>query len=172
MNVNITGIYDNTIIVDKNLFEDVRLLQTGLSSSNDTLFNFVEGLSYQYANLTSFTILSNDYEANKITSNSYLSILNTDIDNLTTNLSILNTDNNNIIVNNTTLSILSTSIDDEFTTTITYIDDKILEQHEYTDQEIENLRNEGYIQEAVTQLLAWITSDEGKRFRKEVWDRI
>jgi hypothetical protein len=28
MNVNITGIYDNTVIVDNNLFEDVRLLQT------------------------------------------------------------------------------------------------------------------------------------------------
>ena len=27
MNVNITGIYDNTVIVDTNLFEDVRLLQ-------------------------------------------------------------------------------------------------------------------------------------------------
>ncbi len=26
MNVNITGIYDNTAIVDNNLFEDVRLL--------------------------------------------------------------------------------------------------------------------------------------------------
>jgi len=52
------------------------------------------------------------------------------------------------------------------------IDDKILEQVAKEDQEIENLRNEGYIQEAVTQLLAWITSDEGKRFRKKVWDRI
>ncbi len=29
MNVNITGIYDNTVIVDNNLFEDVRLLQIG-----------------------------------------------------------------------------------------------------------------------------------------------
>ena len=29
MNVNITGIYDNTVIVDTNLFEDVRLLQLG-----------------------------------------------------------------------------------------------------------------------------------------------
>ncbi len=38
MNVNITGIYDNTVIVDTNLFEDVRLLQTGLSSLSDTLF--------------------------------------------------------------------------------------------------------------------------------------
>ena len=28
MNVNITGIYDNTVIVDTNLFEDVRLLQS------------------------------------------------------------------------------------------------------------------------------------------------
>ena len=27
MNVNITGIYDNTVIVDSNLFDDVRLLQ-------------------------------------------------------------------------------------------------------------------------------------------------
>ena len=39
MNVNITGIYDNTVIVDSNLFDDVRLLQTGLSSLSDTLFN-------------------------------------------------------------------------------------------------------------------------------------
>jgi len=186
MNVNITGLYDNTIIVDNNLFEDVRLLQTGLSSLNDTLFNVVEGLPLQYANLTSFTILSNDYDSYKITNNSNITTINIDIDNLTTNLSILNigvdnlttnlsilsTDINNNFVNNTTLSVLSTSIDNEFATTITYIDDKILEQHEYTDQEIENLRNEGYIQEAVTQLLAWITSDEGKRFRKKVWDRI
>ena len=29
MNVNITGVYDNTLIVDSNLFEDVELLQTG-----------------------------------------------------------------------------------------------------------------------------------------------
>ena len=65
MNVNITGIYDNTVIVDTNLFEDVRLLQTGLSSLSDTLFNVVEGLPYQYANLTSFTILSNDYDSFK-----------------------------------------------------------------------------------------------------------
>jgi hypothetical protein len=32
MIVNITGIYDNSVIVDNNLFEDVRLLQTGFSS--------------------------------------------------------------------------------------------------------------------------------------------
>ena len=32
MNVNITGIYDNTVIVDSNLFDDVKLLQIGLSS--------------------------------------------------------------------------------------------------------------------------------------------
>jgi hypothetical protein len=34
--------------------------------------------------------------------------------------------------------------------TTAYIDDKILEQHEYTDQEIEALRVEGYIHEALT----------------------
>ena len=360
MNVNITGIYDNTVIVDSNLFDDVKLLQTGLSSLNDTLFSVVEGLPYQYANLTTFTTLSNDYdlykitnnsnisdlknittnlsnktnfsnllvsgsstllsslnvsgtttlngittcrsslnvsgtttlngavtcvssinvngsarfnnvvtcisslnvssttrlngattlfstlnvvgniigsgtaltnlnydaitnkpdltnyvnntifqtlsddyEAYKITNNSYIStlndgidnlttslsllntdisntyvnyttfsILNNDIDSLTTSLSILNTDISNTYVNNTTLSVLTTAVDDQFETTITYIDDKATEQHEYTDQEVEALRNEGYIQEAITQVLAWATSDEGKRFRKKLWARI
>ena len=42
MKFNITGIYDNTVIVDTNLFKDVRLLLTGLSSLSDTLFNVVE----------------------------------------------------------------------------------------------------------------------------------
>ena len=165
MNVNITGIYDNTVIVDTNLFEDVRLLQTGLSSLSDTLFNIVEGLPNQYANLQTFSTLSNNYNDYTINNNSNISNINTDIDNLTTNLSIN-------YVNNTTLSTLSTAIDEEFTTTITYIDDKITEQHEYTDQEIEALRTEGYIQEALTQLAAWATSDEGKRFRKKIWTRI
>ena len=163
MNVNITGIYDNTVIVDTNLFEDVRLLQTGLSSLSDTLFNVVEGLPYQYANLTTFTILSDDYdsfkinntsnlsninldidnlstslsilssdyESYKITSNSYLNIINNDIINLSTNISILNTDINYNYVNITALSTLSTAIDEQFTLTTTYIDDKIIEQHDY-----------------------------------------
>jgi hypothetical protein len=111
MNVNITGLYDNTIIVDNNLFEDVRLLQTGLSSLNDTLFNVVEGLPLQYANLTSFTILSNDYDAYKITNNSNITTINIDIDNLTTNLSILNIGVDNLTTN---LSILSTDINNNF----------------------------------------------------------
>jgi hypothetical protein len=34
------------------------------------------------------------------------------------------------------------------------------------------LRTEGCIQEALTQLAAWATSDEGKRFRKKLWTRI
>ena len=37
---------------------------------------------------------------------------------------------------------------------------------------MEELRVEGYIQEAVTQVLAWATSDEGKRFRKKIWDKL
>ncbi len=142
-------------------------MQTGLSSLSDTLFNIVEGLPFQYANWTSFSILSNDYEANEITTNSYFNIINNDIDNLVTNLSILSNDISIDYVNNTTWSTLSTAIDDQFELTTTYIDDKITEQHEYTDQEVEALRNEGYIQEAVTQVLAWATSDEGKRFRKK-----
>jgi hypothetical protein len=63
MNINITGMYDNNVIVD--LFDDVGLLQTGLSSLSDTLFDVVEalaGLPFKHANLTSFSILSNDYE--------------------------------------------------------------------------------------------------------------
>ena len=78
MNVNITGIYDNTVIVDSNLFDDVRLLQTGLSSLSDTLFSVVEGLPYQYANLTRFTTLSNDYESYKITNNSRFETISND----------------------------------------------------------------------------------------------
>ncbi len=83
MNVNITGIYDNTVVVDTNLFEDVRLLQTGLSSLNDTLFSVVGGLPFQYANLTTFTILilSDDYEEYKINNNVSITNLNTDISN-------------------------------------------------------------------------------------------
>ncbi len=70
MKVNITGIYDNPVIVDSNLFQDVRLLQTRLSSLSDTLFDVVEGLPFKYANPTTFTIFSDDYEAYKITDNS------------------------------------------------------------------------------------------------------
>jgi hypothetical protein len=162
MNVNITGIYENTI------FEDLQLLQTDLSS----LVNVVEGLPLQYADLTSFTILSNDYTAYKENSISYITNINNDIVNLSTNISILNTDINYNYVNITALSTLSTAIDEQFTLTTTYIDDKIIEQHDYTDQEIEALRVEGYIQEALTQAAAWITSDEGKRFRKKVWAKI
>ena len=165
MNVNITGIYDNTVIVDSNLFDDVRLLQTGLSSLSDTLFSVVQGLPYEYANLTRSSILSDDYDVFKITSHSNISIINNDINNLTTSLSVLNIDNNNNFVNNTTLSTLSDAIDAQFTLTTT-------EQKDYTDQEIDALRTEGYIQEALTQVLAWATSDEGKRFRKKLWARI
>ena len=108
MNVNITGIYDNTVIVDSNLFEDVRLLQTGLSSLSDTLFDVVEGLPFKYANLTTFTILSDDYEAYKITDNSRFEILSNNYEqfkiNNNTNLSILNTDITNL---NTSVSVLN-----------------------------------------------------------------
>jgi hypothetical protein len=38
MNVNITGIHDNTF------FEDLQSLKTGPSSLSNTLFNVVEGL--------------------------------------------------------------------------------------------------------------------------------
>jgi hypothetical protein len=152
MNVNITGVYDYTDLYDNEI-----LLQT---------------LTLKFANLTTFTILSNDYDYFKISNNTNLSILNIDIDNLTTNLSILNTNTINHYVNNTTLSTLTTAIDNHCALTTTYVDDEILILKEYTYQETTNLRNEGYIQEAVTQLVPWATSDKGKRFRKKIWDRI
>jgi hypothetical protein len=122
MNVNITGIYDNTVIVDNNLFEDVRLLHTGLSSLSDTLFTVVEGLPNQYANSTTLTNLSNDYETFKINNTSNLSNMNSDIDNLTSNLSILSNDytaykENSIsyITNiNNDIDDLNTNIDNDF----------------------------------------------------------
>ncbi len=51
MNVNITGIYDNTVIVHSNLFEDVKLLQTGLSSLSDTFYNVLEALKVYQINM-------------------------------------------------------------------------------------------------------------------------
>jgi len=124
--------------------------------------------------------------------------INSNIDNLTTDLNQFKTEtttnfnlvnstidtfeeqaNNNFSLINTYISDLTNDINslDQATTsnleaTHNYIDLKHQEGLDYTDTEVENLRNEGYIQEAVTQLLAWITSDEGKRFRKKVWDRI
>ena len=82
MNVNITDIYDNTVIVDSNLFEDVKLLQTGLSTLSDTLFNVVETLPNQYANLQTFSTLSNTYNDYKTNNNSNISNTNNDILNI------------------------------------------------------------------------------------------
>jgi len=149
MNVNITGIYD--------LSEDVESLKLEFAN----LSNVVEELPNTYANLALFSNLSSDYDVYKISNNTSISILNLDIENIENNY-----------VTNTSLSTLSTAIDNQFELTTTYIDDKATEQKEYTDAELEELRNEGYIQEAVTQILAWATSDEGKRFRKKIWDRI
>ena len=149
MSVNITGIND--------LSEDVRLLQTDLALLTDV----VENIPSNYVNLTVVNDLTDNFNTYTVNNTSSISTINLAIDEI-----------NNNYVNHTALSILSTAIDDQFATTTTYIDDKIAEQHEYTDQEIEALRNEGYIQEAVTQVLAWATSDEGKRFRKKLWARI
>jgi hypothetical protein len=54
-------------------------------------------------------ILSSDFEANKITSDLYLNISNSDIINL-----------------NTTISVLSDSVANQFELTPTYIDEKII----------------------------------------------
>ncbi len=72
------------------MFDYYKVIQTGLSSLSDTLFDVVQGLPYKYANLTAFSTLSDDYDAFKITNNSNISTIYSDIDNLTTNLSVLN----------------------------------------------------------------------------------
>ncbi len=92
MNVNITGIYDNTVIVDNNSFEDVRLLHTWLSSLSNTLFSVVEGLPNQYANLTSFSNLYPSFDDYTINDNSNISTINLDIVILSTSLCILSSD--------------------------------------------------------------------------------
>jgi hypothetical protein len=63
---------------------------TGLSSLSDTLSDVVQALPYKYANLGRFSTSSDSSDVSKITNNSTLSLLNSDIDNSTTNLSILN----------------------------------------------------------------------------------
>ncbi len=65
MDVNTTGIYENTVIVGANLFEDVRLLQTGLQYLIDYLFDEVQGLPY-ICNLTTFSTLTDFYDALKL----------------------------------------------------------------------------------------------------------
>ncbi len=90
----------------------------------------------------------NDYEQFKKNYNADPSIFNMDIQNLTTIISVLNHDINNYLGNHTISSTLTTAVDHQFETPITYIDDKITEQQEYADQDIETLRTEGYIQEA------------------------
>jgi hypothetical protein len=84
-------------------------------------------------NLTAFSILSDDYDSFIISNKTNISISNLDIENI-----------ENSYVINTLLSTLSTAIDNQFELTTTCIDDKATEQHEYTDQEIEALRKEGY----------------------------
>ena len=182
---NITGIYDQTYVIDSNVFTDISILQTGLSSLNNTVFNnYVEYNNFTNTTNNDFAVLNDDLEAFRVTKNKNLTSLNTDLDNLialtNTNFSVLNTNldgfknttNNKFELIGTALNILETDLISYQTSTNQLIIDNLQEAKDYTDQEVEELRNEGYIQEAVTQILSWATSDEGKRFRKKIWDRI
>ena len=185
MSFNITGIYDQTYVIDSNVFTDISILQTGLSSLNNTVFNgSVEYNSFTNTTNNNFNVFNDDLEAFRITTNNNFTSLNTDLDNLialtNTNFSLLNTNlndfknttNNKFELIGTALNILESDFTAYQTATNQLIIDNLQEAKDYTDQEVEELRNEGYIQEAVTQILSWATSDEGKRFRKKVWDRI
>ena len=200
---NITGIYDQTYVIDSNVFTDISILQTGLSSLNNTVFNnYVEynnftnttnnNLSllnndleaFKITTNNNFTLSNNDLEAFKITTNNNFTLLNDDLDNLVnstnTNFSLLNTNLNDFkITTNSKFELVGTALNTLESDFISYqtatnqlIIDNLQEAKDYTDQEVEELRVEGYIQEAVTQVLAWATSDEGKRFRKKIWDKL
>jgi len=200
---NITGIYDQTYVIDSNVFSDISILQTGLSSLNTTVFgNYTEFNEYRTTTNNNFSLFNNDLDNLTNLSNSNFSMLDTKIDNLkitTLNkFNLFNDDLDNLTnLSNSNFSMLETKIDnlkittlnkfelvatglsvleEDFTsyqtTTNQLIVDNLQESKDYTDQEVDELRTEGYIQEAVTQVLAWATSDEGKRFRKKIWDRL
>ena len=67
--------------------------------------------------------------------------------------------NNSLIDLSNDIISLDQSTSNNFELTNDYIDAKHQEGKDYTDTEVENLRNEGLIQEAIAQVLAWITSD-------------
>ena len=83
MSFNITGIYDQTYVIDSNVFTDISILQTGLSSLNNTVFNnYVEYNNFTNTTNNNFTVLNDDLEAFRITTNNNFTSFNTDLDNL------------------------------------------------------------------------------------------
>jgi len=159
---NITGIYDQTYVIDTNIFGEITLLQTGLSSLNATVFeHYMEFNNFTNTTNNNLTSLNTDLDNSISLTNTNFSILNTNLD------GFKNTTNNKFELIGTALNILETDLISYQTTTNQLIIDNLQEAKDYTDQEVEELRNEGYIQEAVTQILSWATSDEGKRFRKK-----
>jgi len=164
---NITGIYDQTYVIDFNVFSDISILQTGLSSLNTTVFgNYTEFNEYRTTTNNNFSLFNDDLDNLTNLSNSNFSMLETKIDNLRI------TTLNKFELVATGLSVLEEDFTAYQTATNQLIVDNLQDAKDYTDQEVEELRMEGYIQEAVTQVLAWATSDEGKRFRKKIWDKI
>ena len=161
-----------TLTSDYNLFKTL------------TINNFFD-LSSNFENYKTFTDetiynLSSDYDLFKTLTINNIFDLSTNIILLNDNLITLGNDYDLFKsytyttfydISSTFMNMAST-IDEQFLITYQYIDVKDREQKTYTDDEVTQLRNEGMIQEAVTQILAWITSDEGKRFRKKVWDKI
>ena len=62
---NITGIYDQTYVIDSNVFSDISILQTGLSSLNTTVFgNYTEFNEYRTTTNNNFSLFMYNY--NKI----------------------------------------------------------------------------------------------------------
>ena len=90
MSFNITGIYDQTYVIDTNVFGEISIIQTGLSSLNNSVFN----------NYTEFINYSN-------TTNNKLSDLNFTASIIFTNLNYLSTYSNLNIEN---LKITSTTL--------------------------------------------------------------
>ena len=186
-----TGIYEPT-------YDDITIIQTDITNLNQIFIITISGLPYTYAGLNEFNILSDDFKILILLTDNKFNDISTNIILLNNDLESYKTftDSNILTLGNEIISIstdydlfksyayttfydisstfinMASAIDEQFLITYQYIDEKDVEQKTYTDDEVTKLRNEGMIQEAVTQLLAWVTSDEGKRFRKKVWDKI
>ena len=162
MSVNVTGLYSNgglSVDLTNIEAETIKINQVLTSESSSIL----RGNTLVYGDLevndeniiNKINVLDSSTTSNFSTINNNINLINTDISGLTHDF-------------NTEINLINTDISG----LTHHVDTGLQEQKDYTDAEIEQLRNEGYIQEAVTQIVAWIISDEGKLFRKKVWNRI
>jgi hypothetical protein len=192
--LNITGLYEpqevamNLSEINSNLIYFKIDTEGNFDSVNSDITDLTTDLN-EFKMTTNYNIDSVNSDITDLTTdlNEFKLRTNYNIDSVNSSMTYLKTASINfetqandtfISINNSLIDLsndiisLDQSTSNNFELTNDYIDAKHQEGKDYTDTEVENLRNEGLIQEAITQVLAWITSDEGKRFRKKIWDKI